>query len=246
MERYIELKESHEKAISKVMSEFRSDKMKSLRDKVRSFRERTFACDSCKKKSSKGMIFTETADTYEVRCGHSSNPCKLHHVARKSKKVPVFGLLEGLEGDMSVLRDALVRMHMDAIFGVGQWSSEEYEARKKELSWLRARYEEVLSRYTSFVKYAAHADRVSELLSRVSGGLADVRRLLGEERPSDADVKEAVSIHTSTLYPGAKSLREIHRPDHVVRASKDSKGNILSVRYVYGLYRTEDLEIGVR
>ena len=127
-----------------------------------------------------------------------------------------------------------------------QWSSEEYEARKKELSVLRARYEEVLARYTSFVKYAAHADRVSELSTKVAAGLADVRRLLGGERPSDADVKEAVAIHTSTLYPSAKGMREIHRPDDVVRASNDSKGNILSVRRVYGPYMAEDLEVAVR
>lgn len=245
MERYIELKESHEKAISKVMSEFRSDKTKTLKDNINSFRDRTFKCGVCDKRSSKGMIFTETPDTYEVRCGHSSNPCKLHHVVKKSKKVMVFGLLERLERDMLVLRDELVRMHMDTIFDVKQWSSEEYDARKKELSKLRSRYEEVLARYVSFVKHAAHADRVSDLSAKLAAGLVDVRRLLENDHPSDSDLKEVVAIHNSTLYPIAEDLRDIHRPDQVIRTTKDSKNNILSVRYVYSLYRTEDLEVPV-
>lgn len=251
---YVKLKEKHEQNIKKIMSAFRGDRIeRSLTRpgiaparRLRQFSGRTLPCvlGGCQNRSRIGTIFRETAEAYVAMCGHPTNPCAKRVEVKKRRVQPLTDVLSELESQIRDANAAISRAHLDYAYGDGgEGSIAAFEEAFSALRDGRKRYDVVVPMYAGYYQYRNFDEEISSLVSEIEDAVQEVRRLLAADRPTDADVREAVALHVGTLIPKTKRLRDIYAPIRHVDVKYDSKKNIELVECVSRYVRAEDLEV---
>ena len=254
---YVGLKETHEKRVAKILSGYKSDNSKQMADKKRSFEKRQVACASCNKPSRVGTIFTETADAYEARCGHETAPCSLSMRVAKTHTRSVFDVMREVHDEYREANTRLLSLQMDAVYELGAESEtlDAYEAVKREMEAHIKAYQRCVEQYDGHMNREYTREKREAIAAQMDRGLAEVDALLHPtQQPrsgsavavKEADVKEAVSIYQTNVYPNAARMRALEKPLRRVDVNVDNtKKTIVSVVYEHAAFTPEDMEMGL-
>lgn len=177
---YVQLKETHEKRVAKIMSGYKSDASMHLSDKKTSYRNRRLACAKCDKKSRLGTIFTETAEAYEARCGHEDAPCSLNLRVEKKSRRSLFDVMREAHAGYRLANTRLLALQMDSTFELGAESEilNTYGTLKEEMDRYVKAYRECVEQYNGYVHRMHTAEREADISEEMERGLADIDALL--------------------------------------------------------------------
>jgi len=226
---YIYWKNQHDKKIRNIISQLKSNKRMTQKERAKGSKNRKMTCVKCNK--SPPASFEETATHFEAKC-QATRPCSFHIRVRKDHRVSVFDTLSAMERKLYDLTRDLIRVHLDALYSVIPFEQAEalYADIKRELHRTKKSYDSTIALYETQNGRRFEGEirdletQVYEEVSKINDLARDV-----EKHRRDSQNQDINAIIHDTIEPMLRDVNKMRYPVRYVERRHDTAGWIESV-----------------
>ena len=245
LQNYVYWRGRHEKKIRDIISYFKSNRQLADDERARRFAKRKVTCPKCN--NPPAASFVETDEYYEAKC-RATKSC-FHIRVKKEPKTNVFFILDELERELSVQTTALIRLHMDALYGVEKLDAaeEKYNDIRKSLYALKKKYDKAITVYDSFVQKKRFETEINQKETQLFEYVSELQEIIANtpERSKNNAYDQANQIYVDNIAPLARQIADLKHPVRVPYIQNDSNGFVSSVTMKHLSHDPLNLEVNI-